>query len=130
DLKTLQRYDSDEYFIETKVFDLARAAEHMVEWHGGQAGQKQIAVKIDTHCCKTIGDPGKIEQVIDNLISNALKYTNEGEVHLAYKTQNGEVHVEVRDTGIGISEEPLQRLFHRFYRTDKARSRDKGGTGL
>ena len=130
DLKTLQRYDSDEYFVETKVFDLARVAEHMVEWHSGRAGQKKIRLKIDTHSCKTIGDPGKIEQVIDNLISNALKYTNEGEVHLDYKAQNGEVRVEVRDTGTGISEEHLQRLFHRFYRTDKARSRDKGGTGL
>lgn len=130
DLKTLQRYDSDEYFVEAKEFDLASVARHMAEWHGDRAAQKQIELKIDTHSCKTIGDPGKIEQVIDNLVSNALKYTNEGEVRLDYETQNGEVRIEVSDTGIGISDEHLKRLFHRFYRTDKARSRDKGGTGL
>lgn len=130
DLKTLQRYDSDEYFVETREFDLATAAEHMLEWHSNKASQKEIELKVDTHSCKTIGDPGRIEQVIDNLVSNAIKYTNGGAVYLNYEKVDDEVRIQVRDNGIGISEEHLKRLFHRFYRTDKARSRDKGGTGL
>lgn len=130
DLLTLQRYDSDEHFIETKQFDLAKIAEHMVEWYGDRAEEKGISFKIDRHPCKAVGDPGKIEQVIDNLISNALKYTNEGHVRLSYAAENEHVKVLVEDSGIGISGEHLDRLFDRFYRTDKARSRDKGGTGL
>lgn len=130
DLKTLQRYDSDEYFIEEKEFDLSEIAEHMLEWHGDKAQQKGIALEVDRHSCKAVGDPGKIEQVIDNLVSNALKYTNEGTVRLQYARSDEGVTVQVCDTGIGISEEHLNRLFDRFYRTDKARSRDKGGTGL
>jgi len=89
-----------------------------------------VKLYIDQHSCKAIGDPGKIEQVMDNLISNALKYTSEGSVDVTYKTEGSGVRVSIEDTGIGISDEHLDRLFDRFYRTDKARSRDKGGTGL
>ena len=127
---TLQRYDSDEYFIESQTFDLSTIAAHMQQWYGEQARQKGLSLAIDTHGCQAVGDPAKIEQVIDNLISNAIKYTNQGMVELSYTHKGDGIQVKVKDTGIGISKEHLQRLFHRFYRTDKARSRDKGGTGL
>lgn len=130
DLKTLQRYDSDEYFVETQEFDLAPIADHIEELYAERAAEKEIELNIDQHPCKVTGDPGKIEQVIDNLISNALKYTNEGSVDLQYEESNDVVTISVQDSGIGISDEHLNRLFDRFYRTDKARSRDKGGTGL
>lgn len=130
DLLTLQRYDSDEYFIEKQTFDLAGISRHMQDLYGDVAAEKGIDLNIDTHPCTVIGDPGKIEQVIDNLVSNAIKYTNSGRVELRYKQEGGAVKLRVSDTGIGISEEHLGRLFDRFYRTDKARSRDKGGTGL
>lgn len=130
DLVTLQRYDSDEYFIEKKTFDLSTISGHMWEWHGEKAEQKGLKLKVDHRSCKTVGDPGKIEQVVDNLVSNAIKYTNEGTVELRYFQRQENVVIEVSDTGIGISQEHLDRLFDRFYRTDKARSRDKGGTGL
>jgi signal transduction histidine kinase len=130
DLKTLQRYDSDEYFVEMQEFDLAPIADHIEELYAERADEKKIDLNIDHHPCKVIGDPGKVEQVIDNLISNALKYTNNGSVNLRYEESNELVTISVQDTGIGISDEHLNRLFDRFYRTDKARSRDKGGTGL
>lgn len=130
DLLTLQRFDSDEKFIERKTFDLSLIAGHMLEWYGDAAAEKGIDLQVDTHECRAVGDPGKIEQVIDNLVSNAVKYTSEGSITLSYSREDDEVVVEVEDTGIGISEEHLERLFDRFYRTDKARSRDKGGTGL
>lgn len=130
DLLTLQRYDSDEYFIEKQTFDLADISRHMEDLYGDVAADKGINLNIDTHPCTVIGDPGKIEQVIDNLVSNAIKYTNSGRVELRYKQDDGSVKLRISDTGIGISEEHLDRLFDRFYRTDKARSRDKGGTGL
>ncbi|NGP75384.1 HAMP domain-containing histidine kinase [Balneolaceae bacterium YR4-1] len=131
DLLTLQRYDSDEYFIEKKVFDLSEVGKHMLEWHEEKAQEKGITLEAGTHSCKAVGDPGKIEQVVDNLVSNAIKYTNQGHIKVSYRNSDeDEVTVSVEDTGIGISEEHLGRLFDRFYRTDKARSRDKGGTGL
>lgn len=130
DLLTLQRYDSDENFIEEQKFDLSEIGKHMLEWHEEKAKEKGINMNVGTHSCKVIGDPGKIEQVIDNLVSNAIKYTNEGSIRLDYVKEGDQVLVSVEDTGIGISEEHLDRLFDRFYRTDKARSRDKGGTGL
>ncbi|HET6528192.1 MAG TPA: HAMP domain-containing sensor histidine kinase [Balneolaceae bacterium] len=130
DLLTLQRYDSDEYFVEMQEFDLAGIARHMQEWYGDKAREKNIELDVDQHSCKVIGDPGKIEQVIDNLISNAIKYTNEGSISLRYFCDADRTTIEVKDSGTGISEEHLDRLFDRFYRTDNARSRDKGGTGL
>jgi signal transduction histidine kinase len=130
DLKTLQRYDSDEYFVETQEFDLAPIAKHIDELYRNRAEEKGITLQIEQQSCKANGDPGKIEQVIENLISNAVKYTTEGTVCLYYSCDAEKVTVEVKDSGIGISEEHLDRLFDRFYRTDKARSRDKGGTGL
>lgn len=130
DLLTLQRYESDQRFIERKTFDLAMIAEHMADWYGDRAAEKGIDLQVDTHSCTAVGDPGKIEQVIDNLVSNAVKYTSEGTISLNYSREGDEVVVEVEDSGPGLSEEHLQRLFDRFYRTDKARSRDKGGTGL
>lgn len=130
DLLTLQRYDSDESFIEKKEFDLSEIGTHMAEWYEDKAAAKGINLQVSTHSCKAMGDPGKIEQVVDNLVSNAVKYTNEGSIKVNYYLDGKQAIVEVKDTGIGISEEHLDRLFDRFYRTDKARSRDKGGTGL
>ncbi len=130
DLKTLQRYDSDEYFVESQEFDLLPVAKHIKELYADRAEQKDIALDIEERSCKVVGDPGKIEQVLDNLISNAIKYTNEGTVSLRYSSNDQFAKIKVEDSGIGISNEHLNRLFDRFYRTDKARSRDKGGTGL
>jgi len=124
DLKTLQRYDSDEYFVEAQEFDLLPIAKHMKEVYKDRADQKNIALNIEERNCKVVGDPGKIEQVIDNLISNAIKYTNEGSVNLRFSSNEQFAKIEVQDSGIGISDEHLSRLFDRFYRTDKARSRD------
>jgi len=61
---------------------------------------------------------------------NALKYTNEGSIKVLCEQNETQIQISVEDTGIGIASEHLDRLFDRFYRTDKARSRDKGGTGL
>lgn len=69
-------------------------------------------------------------QVFSNLLSNAMRYTPKGFVELTARREEDEVIVEVKDSGIGISSEHVSRIFERFYRVDKARSRDTGGTGL
>ena len=131
DLVTLQRYDSDEFFIRKEKFNLSDIFKQIDELLRPAAEEKGLQFKVDTK--KTVmveADPGKIEQVIENLASNAIKYTNEGSVEISAVADSDKAVVQVIDTGIGISEEHLERLFDRFYRTDKARSRDQGGTGL
>lgn len=130
DLVTLQRYDSDSYFIETKDFNLGSILVQASEPYVSVARDKGIRLEVESEAYRVKGDPNKIEQVLDNLVSNAVKYTNQGEIRIVSRRDGDKVRVEVSDTGIGISSEHLERLFDRFYRTDKARSRDKGGTGL
>lgn len=130
DLVTLQRYDSDEHFIKKKAFDLQLMISMMKEMLEPEAEEKGISLEYDGEPARVLGDPDKIEQVMENLVSNAIKFTSDGIIRINTKTENNSVIVEVEDTGIGISKEHLDRLFDRFYRTDKARSRDKGGTGL
>lgn len=78
-----------------------------------------------------IGDSDRIQQVLINIINNAIKYTPEGgEVTVYVGKRTNEVYAKVKDNGIGIPEEDIPRIFERFYRVDKARSRDMGGTGL
>jgi two-component system phosphate regulon sensor histidine kinase PhoR len=76
-------------------------------------------------------DEEGLRQILDNLVDNAIKYTPEGgTVSVAWSRQGSAVRLEVRDTGIGIARELQPRVFERFFRVDKARSRELGGTGL
>jgi signal transduction histidine kinase len=130
DLMTLQRYDSDENFVIREHINLADLVDNVSGWYREPAKNKGVELVTDTHSCLVYADPGKIEQVLDNLVSNAIKFTNSGTISISYADNGDKVEVSVRDTGIGIPEAHWPRLFDRFYRTDKARSRDKGGTGL
>ena len=76
------------------------------------------------------GDKDKLRQVMINLIQNAIKYTEKGKVEILIEEENKFAKIIVKDTGIGIPETDLDRIFERFYRVDKARSRSVGGTGL
>lgn len=77
------------------------------------------------------GDKEAIDQILDNLVDNALKYTaEEGLIRVSWRVEGEVIKLEVSDTGIGIPESDLPRIFERFYRVDKARSREVGGTGL
>lgn len=130
DLVTLQRYDSDEHFIEKRPFNLQLLINTIQELLEPDAEDKGLSLICDGKPVRVLGDPDKIEQVLENLVSNAIKFTSEGCVRINTQEEKDSVVIEVEDTGIGISKEHLERLFDRFYRTDKARSRDKGGTGL
>tara|TARA_R110000868_G_scaffold235273_8_gene489129 strand:- start:34050 stop:35456 length:1407 start_codon:yes stop_codon:yes gene_type:complete len=131
DIKSLQRYDYDESFINKSKFDITNIAREVVDTYKPLASEKNINLYLDKSKISTVeADRDKIEQVLDNLISNAVKYTTKGEIKVSCVHDKSQVNISVVDTGIGIGEEHLERLFDRFYRTDKARSRDKGGTGL
>jgi two-component system phosphate regulon sensor histidine kinase PhoR len=76
-------------------------------------------------------DEEAVGQILDNLVDNALKYTPEGgRIRVRWYAEDGQACLEVEDTGIGIPPHDLPRIFERFYRVDKARSRELGGTGL
>ncbi|MBO9632850.1 MAG: sensor histidine kinase [Chitinophagaceae bacterium] len=98
-----------------------------------QARQIKTSIKKGCEAPITVfADKEKIKQVLINLVENACKYGKNGGTIVAsvYKTDDSHVLIEIGDDGIGIEEEHLDRIFERFYRTDTARSRDKGGTGL
>jgi signal transduction histidine kinase len=76
------------------------------------------------------GDGLRLEQVFTNLLENAIRYTNEGQISASVYKKSNKVIVRIEDTGIGIPEEELPRIFNRFYRVEKSRSREYGGSGL
>jgi two-component system phosphate regulon sensor histidine kinase PhoR len=76
------------------------------------------------------GDKGRLDQVIANLLSNAMRYTDQGHIRIKVLRRDNELVFSIIDTGIGISRKSINRIFERFYRADKARDRRKGGTGL
>ncbi len=93
---------------------------------------KKKGIRLEKKLVKVnlMGDESRLEQVAMNLIDNALKYTDKGSIAVTLKTDGNFAVLIVRDTGIGIPKEAIPRLFERFYRVDKARSRETGGTGL
>lgn len=96
------------------------------------AAEKGLRIILSTKNpdLKLYGDKERLRQVMVNLISNSIKYTEQGEVKISVKEYENEGEIIVKDTGIGIPEEDLPRIFERFYRVDKVRSRSMGGTGL
>jgi signal transduction histidine kinase len=130
DLVTLQRYDSDDQFIQKQSFDIQKIIYSIIEILEHEAADKGLKLRSEADSCLVTGDPDKIEQVLENLVTNAIKFTTDGSILITANQVDENVVVEVKDTGIGISGDHLDKLFDRFYRTDKARSRDKGGTGL
>jgi len=91
----------------------------------------ETIVDVSDDCSTIRADEQRLREVFDNLLDNALKYSDEGgAVRLAAERRNGELTLSVSDKGAGIGQEDLPRIFERFYRADKARSRKLGGTGL
>ena len=134
DLLTLSRLDEGQY--EVKPFErieLSSLVQNISERMFFSAKEKHqtLTYHAPNSPVYIITDRDKLEQVIINIISNAVKYTPEnGDINLYCGSVYSEAFIKVRDNGIGIPEENLPRIFERFYRVDKARSRETGGTGL
>lgn len=90
----------------------------------------QLTVKNSGENVILEADPFRIEQLLINLIDNAIKYTESGQIGIRYQTEMEQFHIYISDTGIGIPPEDIGRIFERFYVIDKSRSRRVGGTGL
>ena len=133
DLLTLSRYDSGKVTLQLAPFSLTDAVSSLVEAVRLEAEKRQHSLSLHIAEPLTItGDRERMMQVIMNILSNAIKYTPDSgriEVTVA-RLDTKRVQVLVSDNGIGIPEADRSRIFERFYRVDKARSRESGGTGL
>jgi two-component system phosphate regulon sensor histidine kinase PhoR len=135
DLDAISRLESGEQPLDKEAFIIQDLIKEIYETLSIKIDAKKINSSIKKGCefpVTVFADKEKIRQVINNLVINAIKYGKEGGHIIAsiYKTDEEHVLVELSDDGIGIAEEHLSRVFERFYRTDRGRSRDVGGTGL
>jgi two-component system, OmpR family, phosphate regulon sensor histidine kinase PhoR len=132
DLLALSELEEKPSGLEQVDVDLKSLVDDGVRLFTGQARSKGLVIRIEgpPTLPSIIADPFKLEQVITNLLDNAVKYTDEGEIVVSLAHDDRWVTMEVRDTGIGIPRNKLPHIFERFYVVDKSRSRKTGGTGL
>ena len=132
DLLTLVQMDSQNVKLTRENLSIAQLIQenaHRLQPIAEQKGQKILLTLSDP--CDIYADKSKLNQVIYNLMENAVKYTqNGGVIRVALQRQGRDARFTVSDNGPGIPKENLPHIFDRFYRVDKARSREKGGTGL
>ncbi len=133
DLLALSRVESGQDKLEREPWDLRGPVNESIEAFGALAGQGGLRLEVATSSdpVTVMGVWETFREIIDNLLDNALKYTPEGgRVSVRLSQQDGQAVLEVQDSGIGIDARSQRRIFERFYRVDKARSRELGGTGL
>jgi len=131
DLLTLSDFERIERVIEQNRFDLNELAADVIILFNKEAKTKHLILLFAPKSTpQFVGDRFMIQQLLINLISNGLRFTEKGEVKLEIDFKEDKFFIKVSDTGVGIPEEEIPRIFERFYTIDKARSRAQGGTGL
>lgn len=134
DLITISQLEIGEIKMQYQSFDLRRITEDIfdqVEELAKKRGTRLVFYKYAPKSCYIFADKLRISQVMTNLIVNAIKYgKDKGTVMVSFAVENEDVYVSVKDNGPGIEAQHLERIFERFYRIDKSRSKDKGGSGL
>ncbi len=133
DLLTLSRFDAGSIEFEFTRFSFEKSVRDVYSAMRieAQKHKHEFTLEFLTPVPEIRGDRGRIEQVLINMVSNAIKYTRDGgKVKITAGAKDGKVWCSVRDNGIGIPKQDVDRVFDRFYRVDKARSRESGGTGL
>ena len=134
DLLTISQIESGDIKMHFENFDMLALCQEILDQLESRADKNEIDLKISRKHSEPIvvrGDYRRIYQVMMNLVSNAIKYTRKsGKVRIKFKEVNGKVRTTVQDNGRGIPKEHVNRIFERFYRVEKSRSREKGGTGL
>ena len=131
DLSALAEAERPGLLLETEPVDLAAVAGAQAAAFAEAFADKGIGLTTSVRPAVVDGDPRRLEQIVVNLLSNALRYTDAGgTVALAVGPADGRAVLEVRDTGIGIAPEDVPRVFTRFWRGEKSRSRATGGAGI
>lgn len=133
DLISLARIEAGQHAYEIEDVDVGPVVDACLEHYRPNAGAKQLDLQAEPPPSPLAvrADDEALRQILDNLVNNAIKYTPpEGKIRIAWRTEGRSVLIEVSDTGIGVAPDDQPRLFERFFRVDKARSRELGGTGL
>jgi signal transduction histidine kinase len=130
DLIEIARLEYRDDLIRPERFELQDLISEVVETVLPRAEDKGLEIVWDNPPLEVMADRNRIRQVLTNLIENAVNYTDEGSVRVRMRRHRDKARVEVDDTGRGIPEDHLDRVFDRFHRVDAARSRKMGGTGL
>jgi signal transduction histidine kinase len=133
DLRTLAEADSGHLQLEKIPTDFPALVERILDRFRPQADDRAIELQFSSRgdCRPVHLDPGRMEQILGNLISNAMRYTPDGGwIKINLECLQNQALLKIRDSGPGIPEESLPHVFERFYRADQGRSRMEGGTGL
>ena len=130
DLIEIAKLEYREDLIHPEPFDLQGLIEEVGDMLQSRADEKDIELDVENPSLRVFADRNRIRQVITNFVDNAIAYSDDGSVRVRMRRHLDKARVEVVDTGRGIPEEHLDRIFERFYRVDTARSRKAGGTGL
>ena len=137
DLLAISRLEADQAEQKHDLIDMQELVKRSVSAAKAACVEKQLELSLDPDDtisdmkAMTVGDMQSLSQMVDNLLDNAVKYTpSGGQVSVRLTASDHQIQLQVSDTGIGIDNLARQRIFERFYRVDKARSRDLGGTGL
>jgi len=131
-LLAISRLDAGEALMTHQFVDLSQLVTSTADQMRLLAEDKQISLTcVAPQRTEVEGDPHRLKQVVVNLVDNAIKYTGEGgKVEIRVGSNNGSAVLEVSDSGVGIPSDAIEQVFERFYRVDKARSRQMGGAGL
>lgn len=134
DLESITKLESGELKLNIVKLDLVKMVEEVIEMQQWTAAERKIKIKILDKPEKPIfikADRKRILEVLTNLTINAIKYgKKKGNVNILFHDMEDNIIVEVSDDGVGIDKKDLPRIFERFFRADKSRSREQGGTGL
>ena len=132
DLVEISRIETGELQMNYDYFNIYNLLNDIHKDSQQRNSNKNIKIQLEIPDKKLFiyGDKGRLEQVIDNLLSNSMRYTDQGHIRIKVLRRDNELVFSIIDTGIGISRKSINRIFERFYRADKARDRRKGGTGL
>ncbi len=130
DLIDIARLEYREDLINRSTFNLKDLVDEVAEMLRPKAEEKDLDLQADVPRFFVHADRSRIRQVLVNLIENAIAYTNSGSVRCRVQRRAEKIRIQVVDTGQGIDEDHLERIFERFYRVDEDRARDSGGTGL
>lgn len=131
DLSALADAERPGLLLDAEPVDLAVIAGSQTSAFAGAFADKDVVLTADLEPAIVQGEPKRLEQIVVNLLSNALRYTDAGgSVRVVLRRDGDEALLEVADTGIGIAAEDLPHVFTRFWRGEKSRSRDTGGAGI
>lgn len=130
DLLVISKMDRVDYELELNEFNIKEVISECVNVLQNNIEGKGLSLSVDVEQQQLLLDKGKMSQVILNIIKNAMNYTDEGGISIIGKVEENDYILSISDTGIGIRQENFDKIFKRFYRVDKARSRDTGGSGL